>query len=89
MAEGKPIDLVVGTDGNVRSVYNEDFDLRSLGTVDIQRASHVEPIEGDEQGRWKADLTPVNGPILQPFDTRSEALEAEAEWLRENWIPNG
>ena len=40
----------------------------------ITRASHVEP---DAEGRWLADLTPVAGPVLGPFDLRSEALAAE------------
>ena len=38
------------------------------------RASHVEP---NDQGRWFADLAPVNGPILGPYTRRTEALEAE------------
>ena len=49
----------------------------------ITRASHVEP---DQQGRWLADLTPVAGPVLGPFERRSEALEAEQSWLAEHWL---
>ena len=45
------------------------------------RHSHVEP---DESGRWIADLSPVSGPALGPFPTRSAALAAEAAWLEAN-----
>jgi hypothetical protein len=47
----------------------------------IRRASHV---EADKAGRWFADLSPVAGPVLGPFDRRSEALAAEHEWLLAN-----
>ncbi len=33
---------------------------------------------------WWADLLPSNGPVLGPFDTRTEALDAEVAWLREH-----
>jgi hypothetical protein len=51
-----------------------------IGTVDIRRASHVEPI-ADNPGKWGADLAPVGGPFLGPFDTRTAALAAEVAWL--------
>ena len=35
---------------------------------------------------WLADLSPVNGPVLGPFDRRSEALAAELAWLEANWL---
>jgi hypothetical protein len=56
--------------------------LASFGT-EPTRASHVEP---DDRGRWLADLSPIGGPVLGPFDRRSEALEAEVTWLEENWL---
>jgi hypothetical protein len=37
-------------------------------------------------GRWWADLGPVSGPKLGPFDRRSQALEAEREWLEASWL---
>lgn len=37
--------------------------------------------------KWWADCLPVGGPVLGPFDDRDSALEAEANWLRENNIP--
>ena len=75
--------LLVRPDGTVRAIYDEAIDLALLGRVTITRASHVEP---DEQGRWRADLSPVNGPVLGPFDHRSEALQAEHEWLERHWL---
>ena len=66
--------LLISLDGAVRAIYSEDIDLRSLGRPRIVRASHVEP---DAEGRWLADLGPVDGPVLGPFGSRSEALDAE------------
>jgi hypothetical protein len=77
------VNLVVGTDGQVRGIYGEEIDLAALGTPRISRASHVEP---DDQGRWLADLSPVGGPVLGPFDRRSDALAAEVAWLEANWL---
>ena len=34
--------------------------------------------------KWQADMGPVGGPILSPFDTRQEALAAEHKWLEAN-----
>jgi hypothetical protein len=70
--------MVIDAQGCVHCLYDEAIDLSLLGTVSIRRASHVEP---DDLGRWWADLAPVGGPILGPFDRRSGALEAESDWL--------
>ena len=78
------MDLIVSPDGTIRAVYAEAIDLGVLGHLVITRASHVEP---DDSGRWLADLTPVAGPVLGPFDLRSEALEAEQAWLVTRWLP--
>ena len=75
--------FLVKPDGTVRAIYDELIDLTVLGRPTITRASHVEP---DEQGRWLADLKPVGGPVLGPFDRRSEALEAEHDWLERHWL---
>lgn len=37
--------------------------------------------------KWWADLLPVDGPVLGPFETNTEALEAEVVWLKEHNIP--
>ena len=79
--------LLILPGGIVRCLYGETIDLASLGLVQIQRASHVEP---DGQGQWHADLGPVGGPRLGPFLRRSDALAAEEKWLIEHWLfPSG
>ena len=36
---------------------------------------------------WWADLTPVNGPVLGPYNTRDYALKEEIDWLDKNGTP--
>jgi hypothetical protein len=72
------MELVIDTDGSVRCIYDEGIDLREIGKLQITRASHVEP---DAEGYWWADMGPVEGPVLGPFRSRSEALQAERERL--------
>jgi hypothetical protein len=75
--------LVIEPTGRVRAVYSEAIDLGTLGRAKIVRASTVEP---DRDGRWHADLRLLLGPVLGPFDRRSEALAAEVAWLEEHWL---
>jgi len=75
--------LVVTADGDIRFVYAETVDLRSLGPTVIRRGSYVEP---DAVSSWLVDLGPVDGPRLGPFAKRSDALEAEVAWLQEYWL---
>jgi hypothetical protein len=72
------MELVVGVDGVARCIYDEALDLREIGKLRITRASHVEP---DAEGFWWADMEPVDGPVLGPYGSRSEALQAERGWL--------
>lgn len=72
------MDLYISAQGMIRAIYGEAFPVQTLGTVQIQRASHVEP---DDAGNWWADLVPTGGPVLGPFPLRSQALSAEQEWL--------
>lgn len=65
----------------VKYIYNELLDLSDISPeTNIARASHVEPTAA---GQWTADMAPSGGPVLGPFQKRSEALAAEVEWLRE------
>lgn len=80
------MDLLIDPAGNARCVYDETIDLAALGSLAITRASHVEPTA---DGQWLADLTPVAGPLLGPFPSRSQALDAEAAWLEANWLIAG
>ena len=75
--------LIVQPDGALRCIYGEAIDLHCLGRPSVSRASHVEP---DRHGRWFADLSPVEGPILGPFDSRSQALAVENRWLEAHWL---
>ncbi len=75
--------LVISNRGAIRHVYDEVIDLNPLGLVQIERGSHVEPTTS---GNWTADLSPVDGPQLGPFQKRSEALAAERAWLETYWL---
>ena len=77
------MNLIVDTGGTVWCVYGEALDLAELGELTITRASRLEP---DESGRWWADLSLMDGPVLGPFDRRSEALAAESQWLEQHWL---
>lgn len=77
------MDLLINPTGTIRCVYDESIDLSSIGQVSIHRGSHVEPTSN---GQWTADLSPVNGPLLGPFATRTDALTAEVAWLRNHWL---
>ncbi len=57
--------------------------MKRLGKTEIKRASHVEP---NADSMWEADLSPVNGPVLGPFNTRQEAIDAELAYLRQHVI---
>ena len=75
--------LVVNPQGQVSCLYSETVDLAALGKLHVRRASHVEP---DERGRWLADLAPIGGPRLGPYRLRSQALDAEYDWLERHWL---
>ena len=72
------MELIVDAGGDVRCIYGEELDLREIGRLQITRASHVEP---DAEGYWFADMGPSGGPVLGPYGSKSDALEAEREWL--------
>ena len=76
-------ELIIDRGGKIRMIYSELVDPHQLGRPTITRGSHVEPTL---DGRWTADLSPVAGPLLGPFDKRSEALAAEVAWLRMHWL---
>ena len=75
--------LVVQPGGTVHCLYGEELDLPQLGSLAIARGSHVEP---DSSGQWTADMSPVHGPVLGPFPSRSDALTAERQWLETHWL---
>ena len=76
------LDIIIDTDGTLRFIHNDDMQaLIEQGEAKIVRASHVEP---NERGQWEADMSPSDGPVLGPFRTRGEALDAEVAWLKAN-----
>jgi len=75
--------IVIKTDGTVRSIYYDQMELQTLGKLTIRRGSHVEPTPA---GDWLVDLSPVNGPILGPYQKRHQALDAEISWLETYWL---
>ncbi len=78
--------LVIDPAGDVRCVYDETLPLADFGRLTIVRGSQVEPTAASH---WTADLSPVGGPLLGPFESRSAALNAEREWLEQNWLSHG
>jgi len=72
--------MTISPNGATTLIYDDDLAVvaRALGPVRIERASFVEP---DEACQWWADMWPMLGPKLGPFDTRAAALAAEREWL--------
>lgn len=76
--------IKITRDGRLHFIYHDLLQpLFTLGHTHITRASHVEPTSSNT---WMADLGPTQGPILGPFQTRSEAITAEHDWLIENWL---
>lgn len=69
------------TDGTVDFIWADELKpLAELGPVAIRRVSHVEPAGPGTD--WAADMSPVGGPVLGPFPTRQEALDAEVDYLK-------
>lgn len=77
------MELLIDSTGAIRCVFDEAVDLGQLGRLAIRRGSHVEPTA---DGQWTADLSPVHGPLLGSFPSRSEALAAEVTWLQDHWL---
>lgn len=75
--------IMIDQKGTLNCVYDEMLQLDRFGPLQIKRGSHVEP---NSEGQWNADLSPCDGPVLGPFQTRSEALEAEHQWLEQFWL---
>ena len=80
-------DIFVNRDGTLQFIYDDDLADGFAGEEqETRRASHVEPFKAPfdwrPATRWQADMAPVGGPVLGPFDSRQQALDAEREWLR-------
>lgn len=72
----------INTTGGLQFIWNDALrGLFDAGEGIIRRASHVEPTP---EGKWEADLSPVGGPTLGPFNERTTALQEEVKWLETN-----
>jgi hypothetical protein len=78
--------ITISRNGEARFLYDDRLrGLLTHGPASVARAGHVEP--GDPRRKqdpasWYSDLKPVGGPVFGPFDRRSQALEAEVEWIQ-------
>lgn len=73
------MNIKIEPNGEITAIYNDNLvELFKEGKTEIKRASHVEP---NNEGMWVADLFPIGGPILGPYEKRKDALDAELEWL--------
>ena len=70
--------IVIKPTGVFIGIYSDSFEYENIGRPQIRRASHVEP---DTTGHWFADMSPIDGPTLGPFDKRNEAIDAELEFI--------
>lgn len=78
-------EIVIMRDGTIHFIfYDELKPLLDIGKSQVRRASHVDPTP--DGLHWYADLSPVSGPKLGPFDTRDEAINEEVAWLLANHI---
>jgi hypothetical protein len=77
------MNITIQPNGMMTYIYNDDMlDLMEEGTSTTRRVSHVEPDTSRSNGiRWTADMSPVGGPMLGPYRSREDALEAEVRWL--------
>lgn len=67
------------TDGVGHCLYGESIDLQSLGSLHMQRASHIEFNETTQQ--WEV-LPPDGGIPMFSHPSRSQCLAWEHEHLR-------
>lgn len=87
MTDPQEFVLHVNALGELVFVYADELaGLLDLGDCIVARASHVEPLNLPGRVVWTADMEPMDGPQLGPFDSRGEALAAEREWLEANLV---
>ncbi|MCC9601039.1 hypothetical protein LOC67_10825 [Stieleria sp. JC731] len=77
------VTVVIDPSGQLRTIFDDRVDLKSVGSISIKRGSYVEPTP---DGQWTADLSVVGGPVLGPFRRRRDALDAEVTWLQSHWL---
>ena len=79
--------IKIAPTGRMTFIYDDTLaGLLQTGACRVDRASHVEPKMTLYGVRWFADLAPVAGPVLGPYDTRARALQEEVDWLNAHRI---
>ena len=77
------MDVVIKPDGSVHCIYGETLPLARLGKLHITRASHVEPTsEGNGLPIFRRSVVQFSGRSI----SEREALVAEVDWLKTNWL---
>lgn len=80
--EEQTMTIQICPEGDLIAIYCDPMKIMiDLGRTVIKRASHVEP---NNAGLWTADMAPVGGPVLGPYETREEALLAEVAWIQDS-----
>ena len=78
-------EVLVKPDGRIVTVYTDIVGLHELGTLDVQRVSHVE-FHQEYQAwivRLEHDIAPhIEDIEYQTFTSRHEAIEAEVAYLQ-------
>ena len=90
----KEFDILIENDGTLRFLYDYTSEKGKLfsdelikyGTSNIERRSHINPKVTENGVKFFVDLAPSGGPELGPFETREIAIEAEIEWINNNWL---
>lgn len=77
--------LRFAADGSVTGIVGSmkdglPIDPGTLGTCTTKRQGVLTEINGD----WFADMFLCGGGVLGPFDSRSEAIQGEVDWLSRN-----
>ena len=87
MKNAVDVEIFINGDGTVQFLYYDELKpLLNIGEAQVTRASHVDPEMTVDGLKWFADLAPVKGPKLGPFDTRDIAIEHEIDWLTKNHL---
>lgn len=69
--------FIIDKNGDIHGLYTETIDFDLVGQVSIHRASSVE--FNNDTKQWDVHLE--NGTYICSRRTRSEAIEAEVEYL--------
>ena len=78
----KEFTIRITEEGEIYSLYDDESPLRTLGGLEVRRASHV--FFNEESQEWEIFLIDEKGSTLKlqgTFPTRKEAIDHEIEVL--------